>query len=590
MIPNLSAEEGADFDEPAALYSFQPMETYQCKDFNIDTDDLIEDTEKFAIKITAMTGGVLKDPGPGTATVYILDETTYFYIEQTKYIFGERAGTVMVRFKRGGYLSDSTAATVDFALADITTTVGAANDYTSAGPLTVSFDPGEHTVERSFTINEDKLRESQEYFTITLGSPVGGFIHEPSVATVCIVDETAWLCIEEVQYFVREKDTSITIRVRRDGYIWDTADLTVDLLYTGSTATGSGTDYTPDNPAANPLTFTAGTDLDFKDIVYTIENDEVLEDTETIVVTLDNPSGDYTLLDERKSTTIYIEDQSDWYYMQDQTYIVGERAGSVTIRVCRDGCIWDAGTVVIALDDAGMDTADEGNAAGDDYEKTDPVAFDVVFTPGDKCVDVDFDITKDTVPEDLEFFTVTLDSVTVGGGVICDPSVSTVFIVDETAIFWLEAHYIAHEGIDLVVTAHRKGYINAADTLTLTATDGVTANLAPATDPADYDLPVDPTLTFAALATSMDFDPITIKADADIEDIEDFTLSLTLTGATLTCGVVIDPDPATVFIFDRTAYFWIEERQYCIPEGKVLDVVFHRDGFLGRVDTISKSD
>ncbi|XP_072013756.1 uncharacterized protein [Amphiura filiformis] len=123
------------------------------------------------------------------------------------------------------------------------------------------------------------------------------------------------------------------------------------------------------------------------------------------------------------------------------------------------------------------------------------------------------------------------------------------------------------------------------DVVTLIAADGT--GLSPATDPADYDLPVDATITFTALATSGDSNPILIEADAIIEDTEDFTLSLTLTGTTAMCGVVIDPDPSTVFIFDRTAYFWIEERQYIIDEGDFLDVIFHRGGFLGRVDTLT---
>ncbi|XP_072051948.1 FRAS1-related extracellular matrix protein 2-like [Amphiura filiformis] len=279
------------------------------------------------------------------------------------------------------------------------------------------------------------------------------------------------------------------------------------------------------------------------------------------------------------STTIYIEDQSVWYYFQEQTYIVGERAATLITRVCRDGCIWDVGSVDIAFDDA-TDTATGG---GTDYDKTDPVGKTVAFTAGVKCVDVDFNIEKDTVIEDLEFFTITLG--TPVGGFISVPGVSTVFIVDETAIFWLEGQYIAHEGNNLVVTAHRKGYIDAMDVVTLIAADGT--GLSPATDPADYDLPVDATITFAALATSGDSNPIVIEADAVIEDTEDFTLSLTLTGTTAMCGVVIDPDPSTVFILDRTAYFWIEERQYIIDEGDFLDVIFHRGGFLGRVDTLT---
>lgn len=46
----------------------------------------------------------------------------------------------------------------------------------------------------------------------------------------------------------------------------------------------------------------------------------------------------------------------------------------------------------------------------------------------------------------------------------------------------------------------------------------------------------------------------TITKDTDIEDIETFTLTLSLTGATDTggCAKIEPPGPSTVYILDRT--------------------------------------
>ena len=55
------------------------------------------------------------------------------------------------------------------------------------------------------------------------------------------------------------------------------------------------------------------------------------------------------------------------------------------------------------------------------------------FTTGVDFVDMSFTIKEDTVVEDLECFTITLQTPT--RGAIGEPRVATVFIVDETSKF-----------------------------------------------------------------------------------------------------------------------------------------------------------
>ena len=66
------------------------------------------------------------------------------------------------------------------------------------------------------------------------------------------------------------------------------------------------------------------------------------------------------------------------------------------------------------------------------------------------------------------------------------------------------------------------------------------------------------------------------------------------------CLVSHRPTYIYIYIYTRTesgfyflcifkAYFWIEEEQYLAVEGSMLEVVFHRGGYLGRTDTLSKS-
>ncbi len=70
-----TAEDTVDFDDPDdPVYDFDSKETYICKDFDINTDDFIENTEKFSIELGSQTADTyLKSPN--VAFVYIIDET-----------------------------------------------------------------------------------------------------------------------------------------------------------------------------------------------------------------------------------------------------------------------------------------------------------------------------------------------------------------------------------------------------------------------------------------------------------------------------------------------------------------------------------
>ena len=84
----------------------------------------------------------------------------------------------------------------------------------------------------------------------------------------------------------------------------------------------------------------------------------------------------------------------------------------------------------------------------------------------------------------------------------------------------------------------------------LTAANGV------AESTGDYEMPsaTAVSVTFAAGDTSKASTLINIKEDDDVEDTEDFTITLALATADNTDdeGAIISPGTATVFIYDRT--------------------------------------
>ena len=85
--------------------------------------------------------------------------------------------------------------------------------------------------------------------------------------------------------------------------LWFISDTTI----TGVTATGGGVDFL--SPVTDTATFTA--EAESVDMVFTIREDTVVEDTESFTITLTNPSG--ASLAEPTVSTVYIEDQTSTY-------------------------------------------------------------------------------------------------------------------------------------------------------------------------------------------------------------------------------------------------------------------------------------
>ncbi len=72
----------------------------------------------------------------------------------------------------------------------------------------------------------------------------------------------------------------------------------------------------------------------------------------------------------------------------------------------------------------------------------------------------------------------------------------------------------------------------------------------------DYMLPNSLTITFNPGDTSWTSMAIDINPDALVEDTEEFELSIALTSvATMNSGVILEPNPSTVLVFDRTCKY-----------------------------------
>ena len=178
----------------------------------------------------------------------------------------------------------STARTVEYTTADISTTAG--DDYTAASGVTATITAGNTTTTYTIVVDDDTDAESTESFTSTLSSPSSGLnLGSNSVFTYTINDND----ITRKVYFDvdtasgNENVTPVTVNLSIN-----TADATdpttVDYAVTSGTATNGGTDFTL---TAGTATFAATTTA--TSFTFTVNDDMLKESNETFTVTLSNP-------------------------------------------------------------------------------------------------------------------------------------------------------------------------------------------------------------------------------------------------------------------------------------------------------------
>ena len=179
-------------------------------------------------------------------------------------------------------ISTSMNATVDYTVTG--TATGGGVDYTLANGTLTFTNGGATTQNITFTIVNDALFEANETVIITLSNPTGTTLGANTVHTYTIVDDdSASIAFDAVSSSGAEGVTNVTIPVS----ISDTTGASVNYSVTGGTATDSGADYTL---ASGTLTFING-GATTQNITFTVNDDALYENDETIEITLSSPTG-----------------------------------------------------------------------------------------------------------------------------------------------------------------------------------------------------------------------------------------------------------------------------------------------------------
>jgi subtilase family serine protease len=182
--------------------------------------------------------------------------------------------------------STSGAASVVVNLSDSSATSPA--DYTNS-PITVNFADGESSRVVTIPIVNDQIIESTEYLNLSLSNPsTGANLGSQTTATLLIEDDDVQLAFTRSDYTLIENGTPIeAVTITRTGRMAGTVGATLNLT--------NGTAVAPGDFNSTPLTITFAENEFTKTIAIPVIDDSVVEDSETLTLSLTGGTGGATI-------------------------------------------------------------------------------------------------------------------------------------------------------------------------------------------------------------------------------------------------------------------------------------------------------
>ena len=312
---NGSATAGQDYTAASGTLIFPDGVTSQTFNVNVTNDATTEPDETINLALTNAAGtgslgvptsAVLKiiDNDPPAISISDVIETegntSFFNAFLTVTLSGQTSQTV----------------TVDYVTADGTATAG--SDY-QAGNGTVTFLPLETVKVIAVRINGDTNFEPNETFNVNLSNPVNATINDAQgVGTIVNDDQpNTFINFSQSFYSLSESDGLTTITVNRAGDLSGPA--TVDYAATDnngsatvvpcSTANGNASSRCDFTTALGTLRFAAGESS--KTFLVLISQDNYVEGSETLTLTLSNLTGSAALATPATATLTITDDPTE---------------------------------------------------------------------------------------------------------------------------------------------------------------------------------------------------------------------------------------------------------------------------------------
>jgi hypothetical protein len=350
-----------------------------------------------------------------STTVTIKDNDQGLAFTSAAYTVSEAAPKAVLTVKRTG--GTAGAITVDYGVTGGTATSG--QDYNAASG-TLSFGPGQASKTIGVTMLNDTAVEGTETVDLALSNfnpPTAQ--GSPAAAVLSITDNEPVFQFNVPKVTIAESALKAVITAKRTGPT--TSPATVDYVISGGTATAVA-DYS----AASSGTLSFGAGKATQTLSIAIVNDTLDEPSETVALTLQNPSTGYGLGTPGTTVlTITDNDVAGKARLSASVYSVVENAGFVTITVTRTGGTSGMATVDYATSPGAVSPA----VPGTDYETT---AGTLTFGPSETAQTFTVPVLDDAPPVADGNRSVTLTLSRPGGGLtLGSPTGAVLWLVDD---------------------------------------------------------------------------------------------------------------------------------------------------------------
>jgi hypothetical protein len=259
-------------------------------------DALDEPNETVILTMGTLTNAIAGLITVHTATINDDDATPTVAFTTASQTNATESGTLTVNVQLSA--ASGQIITVPFILGGTATLT---NDYSiTASPLTIP--AGSTTATATVNIVADVLDEANETITITLTTPGNAALGASILHTITITDNDATPSVSFTTTAQTSAGETGTMTVTAQLSAISGRNVTVPFTLTG-TATGGGTDY---SITASPITITAGNPNGT--LTITVTNDALMENNETIVITMGTPGFATAVAPTVHTATIWDDD------------------------------------------------------------------------------------------------------------------------------------------------------------------------------------------------------------------------------------------------------------------------------------------
>lgn len=320
---------GNDYTFSSQPITFNPGETgpKPCSVSILD-DGLTEVNETINLKLSGSSGFSGGGGTHTTHTVTIIDNDGPGTLQfaQASYTVSEGAGTVNIAVTR---INGSTGpASVQ---CNVSAGTATSSDYTAVTPQPLNWNSGDASPKSCvITILQDTSVEGPETINLSLSGASGATLGTQTTAVLTILDDdgTGSIQFTSATYTGTEAGGAITITVSRTG--GTTGAVTVDYATStgGSNPATAGVDYVATSGTLSWANGEGGT----KSFTVTPIPDTLTEGTETVILTLSNPTGG-AVLGSQSTATLLISDSTIIPVITTIVPNVGPTAGGQTVTI-----------------------------------------------------------------------------------------------------------------------------------------------------------------------------------------------------------------------------------------------------------------